>query len=260
MFRTRLGASLHQNPITMKKHLFIALIILLSLPSMAQVARIRPQHHGNSQHSTTLTLIAPRDLHFWLFIDDVLQNENAVHSICIRNLQEDSYYIRVELDNQQQNCVGQFIDMSRSQTLSIIQSNKLFGLDATQMHLHPELTMDLVTLQPYDGGNGQPPMPPGPPMAFGMNPQDYDEAYQLISKESFDSSKLTLAKQVVSSNPMTASQILGICKLFSFESNKLEFAKYAYAFCVEPNKYYLLNDAFSYDSSKRELDEYINGH
>ena len=28
-------------------------------------------------------------------------------------------------------------------------------------------------------------------MAFGMNPQDYEEAYQVISKESFDSSKLT---------------------------------------------------------------------
>ena len=96
-------------------------------------------------------------------------------------------------------------------------------------------------------------------MGFGMNPHDYDEAYQLISKESFDSSKLTLAKQVISSNPMTASQILGICKLFSFESNKLEFAKFAYPYCVEPNKYYLLNDAFSYDSSKRELDEFIRG-
>lgn len=232
---------------------------MFSLPSMAQVARIRPQHHGNPQRNTTLTVVAPRNLNFWLFVDDVLQNENAVHSICIRNFEGDSYYIRVELDNQQQNCVGQFIDMRQSQTLSIVQSGKLFGLDATQMHLHPELTMDLVTLQPNGGGNGQQPINPGQPMGFGMNPHDYDEAYQLISKESFDSSKLTLAKQVISSNPMTANQILGICKLFSFESNKLEFAKFAYPYCVEPNKYYLLNDAFSYDSSKRELDEFIRG-
>lgn len=226
---------------------------------MAQVARIRPQHHGNSQHNTTLNVVAPRNLNFWIFVDDVLQNETAVHSICIRNFEGDSYYIRVELDNQQQNCVGQFVDMRQSQTLNIVQSGKLFGLDATQMHLHPELTMDLVTPQPNGGGNGQMPILPGPPMGFGMNPHDYDEAYQLISNESFDSSKLTLAKQVISSNPMTASQILGICKLFSFESNKLEFAKFAYPYCVEPNKYYLLNDAFSYDSSKRELDEFIRG-
>ena len=92
-----------------------------------------------------------------------------------------------------------------------------------------------------------------------MSPQDYEEAYQLISKESYDSSKLTVANQVVSANPMTANQILGICKLFSFESNKLKFAKYAYGFCTEKNKYYLLNEAFSYESSKRELNEFING-
>ena len=90
-----------------------------------------------------------------------------------------------------------------------------------------------------------------------MNPKDYDAAYQLISDESFDSSKLTLAEQVVSSNPMSASQILGICKLFSFESNKLEFAKFAYEFCVDRNKYFLLNEAFNYESSKRELNEFI---
>lgn len=231
---------------------------------MAQVARVRPHHNGHSQHTTSLTVTAPRNLGFWIYVDDVLQNEQAVHSICIRNLEEDSYYVRVELDNQVQNCVGQFIDMRQSQTLSIVQSGKFFGLDHTSTHVRPELTMDLVTGYPNGGGfpnvdgNGQPPMPPAPPMALGMNPQDYDHACQLISEESFDSSKLTLAKQVISSNPMTASQILGICKLFSFESNKLDFAKFAYTYCVDRNLYYLINEAFSYDSSKRELNEYIN--
>ena len=71
--------------------------------------------------------------------------------------------------------------------------------------------------------------------------------------------KLTVAEQVVSANPVTANQILGICKLFSFESNKLSFAKFAYTYCVDKNKYYLLNEAFSYESSKRELNEFIKG-
>ena len=135
-------------------------------------------------------------------------------------------------------------------------------MDYSQIHIRPEVTMDLVTEQPSVGGNVQPPVPPTPPvppMQFGMTPQDYEDAYQVISDESFDSSKLTVAKQVISANPMTASQILGICKLFSFESNKLEFAKFAYANCVDQNKYYLLNEAFSYESSKRELNNYING-
>ena len=232
------------------------------LPSMAQVATVRRHHGGNHHGSTTLTIVAPRGLSFWLFVDDVLQNEQPVRSICVRNLWEDSFYVRVELDNPLQNCVGQFVDLKQSQTLTIVRDDKLFGMDYSQIHVRPEVTMDLVTEQPSVGGNVQPPVPPtppAPPMQFGMTPQDYEDAYQVISNESFDSSKLTVAKQVISANPMTASQILGICKLFSFESNKLEFAKFAYANCVDQNKYYLLNEAFSYESSKRELNNFING-
>ena len=248
------------NQTNMKKHLILALVLLLTMPAMAQIARVRSHRpNGNHSQNTTLTIVAPRGLNFWLYVDDVLQNENEVHSICVRNLWEDSFYIRVELDNPLQNCVGQFVDLKQSQTLAIVQSNKLFGLEHSQIHVRPELTMDLVTEQPSAGGNVQPPMPPAPPMSYGMNPQDYDEAYQVISKESFDSSKLTVAKQVITSNPMTASQILGICQLFSFESNKLEFAKFAYTYCVDKNKYYLLNEAFSYESSKRELSKFIEG-
>lgn len=243
----------------MKKHLLFSLILLLAMPSMAQRVRVKRPHGGSQQQNITLTIVAPRGQNFWLYIDDILQNENSVHSICIRNLYNDDIYVRVELDDQQQNCVGRFVNMRQSQTLTIIQNNNCYGLDNTQAHIRPDLTMDMIAQQPSIGGNGQPPMPPVPPSPWGMNPQDYEEAYQLISKESFDSSKLTIAKQVISSNPMSANQILAICKLFSFENNKLDFAKYAYPYCVEQNKYYLLNEAFSYESTKRELNEFIKG-
>jgi hypothetical protein len=243
----------------MKKHLLFALILFMALPGLAQVATVRP-HHGNNHHgSANLTIVAPRGLSFWLFVDDVLQNEQPVRSVCVNNLWEDSFYVRVELNNPLQNCVGQFVDLKQSQTLTVVHADKLFGLEPTQAHIRPELIMDLVTEQPSAGGNVQPPLPPVPTMTFGMSPQDYEDAYEVISNESFDNSKLTVAKQVVSANPMTASQILGICKLFSFESNKLEFAKFAYSNCVDQNKYYLLNEAFSYESSKRELNNYLNG-
>lgn len=241
----------------MKKHLFFALILFIAMPSMAQVAKVRPHHGGNHHGNSTLTITAPRGLSFWLFVDDVLQNEEPVRSICIRNLWDDSFYIRVELNNQLQNCVGQFVDLRQSQSLVIAQSSKFFGLEPTQAHVRPELTMDLVIEQAHAVPDGSGAIPSAPPMPFGMNPKDYEDAYELISKETFDSSKLSVAKQVASSNPMTADQILNICKLFSFESNKLEFAKFAYDNCTEKNKYYLLNEAFSYNSTKRELDEFI---
>ena len=92
-----------------------------------------------------------------------------------------------------------------------------------------------------------------------MNPKDYEYAYQMIAEESFDSSRLKLAKQIIASNPMSAHQIMGICKLFSFESNKLDFAKYAYRNCTDKNRYFMLNEVFNFESSKRELRDYIMG-
>ena len=245
----------------MKKHLIFALILFLALPCISQVATIRPKHSGSHQGSASLTVTTPRNQNyrFWLYIDDVLQNEDPVRSICIRNLWNDDFYVRVELDNPQQNCVGQFVDLRQSKTLSIVHVDKWFGLEPTDAYIHPETTSDLITQPSVIVGSGPSNTSPKPPMSWGMNTQDYEDACRLISNESFDSSKLATAKQVVSSNPMTASQILGICKLFSFESNKLEFAKHAYTYCVDQNKYYLLNEAFSYESSKRELNEYIKG-
>lgn len=243
----------------MKKHLLFALVLLMSMPMMAQI-KIKPKHGGGQQQQgTTLTVVAPRNQSFWLFVDNVLQNEHPVHSVCIRNLWPDDFYVRVELNNQQQNCVGQMVHLSQSKTITVIQSGLCYGLEYSQAHIRPELTIDLVEYVEPVVPQGPNNYMPAPPVGYGMNPQDYEEAYQLISDESFDNTKLTLAKQVIESNPMSASQIVGICKLFSFENNKLEFAKFAYNYCADQNKYYLLNEAFTYESSKRELDEYIRG-
>jgi hypothetical protein len=98
-----------------------------------------------------------------------------------------------------------------------------------------------------------------PPMSMGMNPQDYEYAYKMLAEESFDSSRLKLARQIVSTNPMSVNQIIGICKLFSFESNKLDFAKFAYRHCTDKNRYFMVNEVFNFESSKRELRDYIMG-
>ena len=81
----------------------------------------------------------------------------------------------------------------------------------------------------------------------------------MIADESFDSSRLELAKQIVSTNPMSVNQIIGICKLFSFESNKLDFAKFAYRHCTDRNRYFMVNEVFNFESSKRELRDYMMG-
>jgi len=77
---------------------------------------------------------------------------------------------------------------------------------------------------------------------------------------SFENDKLRIAKQAISTHRVKANQIFRILMSFSFESTKLKLAKYAYRHCIDKRNYYLVNDAFSFSSSIRELDNYIGGY
>ncbi len=90
-----------------------------------------------------------------------------------------------------------------------------------------------------------------------MNSADFAAALNTIGSSSFDQTKLSTAKQIVSSNCMSSSQITQVMNQFGFESSKLDFAKYAYSFCADPNNYFKVNNAFGFESSKTALNQYI---
>lgn len=92
---------------------------------------------------------------------------------------------------------------------------------------------------------------------YAMRPSDFRSALASIESKTFSDSKLTLAKQIVKRNCLTSDQIRAITTLFDFESTRLEFAKYAFPFCYNPENYWKVNDAFEFESSIEELDEYI---
>lgn len=93
--------------------------------------------------------------------------------------------------------------------------------------------------------------------AYGMDPASFSELKHTISRTSFDSNKLELAKFAASRNRMTSAQIAEITRLLTFESTKLDFAKFAYSFVVDPGSYFIVANAFTFSSSKRELFDYI---
>ncbi|SCY65890.1 DUF4476 domain-containing protein [Flavobacterium caeni] len=92
---------------------------------------------------------------------------------------------------------------------------------------------------------------------YAMSPGDFNAALSTIKKQSFDDSKLKTAKQVVSSNCLNTNQIMQIAQLFSFEDNTLEFAKFAYDYCIEPRSYFKLNGIFKFSSNADELSDYV---
>ncbi len=75
--------------------------------------------------------------------------------------------------------------------------------------------------------------------------------------ESFDSDRLALGLSYVKGHNSSAQEISQMASLFTFDSSRLKFAKQAYAFCFNPQDYYLVASTFTFSSNKRELLSYI---
>ncbi|MGZ6539970.1 MAG: DUF4476 domain-containing protein, partial [Bacteroidia bacterium] len=72
--------------------------------------------------------------------------------------------------------------------------------------------------------------------------------------------KLTIAKQIIGNNCLLCSQIKELMELMSFEQTKLDLAKFAWSHNLDKGNYYKLNDAFSFESSINELNQYTQSH
>jgi len=106
----------------------------------------------------------------------------------------------------------------------------------------------VYVLPGYDGYYGCP---------YPMDDADFQMAKRSVESKDFSDSKVTVAKQILDANCLLTSQVYEIVKLFDFEEDKLEIAKYAYGSTLDVGNYFRINDAFDFESSIEELDAYI---
>lgn len=90
-----------------------------------------------------------------------------------------------------------------------------------------------------------------------MTSGNFNTALATIKKQNFEDTRLKTAKQVVTANCLSVDQIIQIANTFSFEDNKLEFAKYAYDFCSEPKNYFQMNGIFKFSDNVDALSDYV---
>ncbi len=91
-----------------------------------------------------------------------------------------------------------------------------------------------------------------------MSDRDFSNVLHSIEKEWLESNKFKSASQIIKTNNFTTAQVEQILLLFSFENNKLELAKQAYMNTIDKRNYQNLFDVFSFNSSKKELERYID--
>jgi hypothetical protein len=95
--------------------------------------------------------------------------------------------------------------------------------------------------------------------ARAMAQSNFNSALNSVKNQGFDETRLKSAKQIVSANCLSAAQVAQMCGTFAFEQSKLDFAKFAYTYCIDPGNYFKVNDVFEFSSSVDELSEYVSG-
>lgn len=95
---------------------------------------------------------------------------------------------------------------------------------------------------------------------YPMSRADFENAKRSIASKDFSDSKLRLAKQIANSNCLLSSQVMEMMELFDFEDTKLDLAKYCFGYTLDYGNYYKVNDAFTFESSIEELDDYMNSY
>lgn len=105
-----------------------------------------------------------------------------------------------------------------------------------------------------NGNNGNGWNNPGP----NTNAVYFSQFVSSLKAESFDSNRLQNAKVYAAKTNLSASQIKEIAATFTFDSNRLDWAKAAYGACYDKGNYFLLRDTFTFASNYSALQDYIS--
>jgi len=92
-----------------------------------------------------------------------------------------------------------------------------------------------------------------------LSSRDMDDLRTRVADRITDTDKEKLMKSVLDGRGYTTDQVRSMMSWLSFESTKLDFAKWAYNSVSDRRNYWKLESEFSFSSSKDEFNDYIKG-
>lgn len=87
--------------------------------------------------------------------------------------------------------------------------------------------------------------------------EDVDMMVLQLKAQSFDNERLSLAKTLVSSALFTAAQIARLAQTIDFSNSQVDFLKYAYQYCSDPQGYARAIEVLTFNSDKKKVADYI---
>lgn len=277
----------------MKKLMLSLVMVMATLAAVAQNLTIRTDSYNSR---------------FWLYIDNILQNEYSVSSITVTNLRATSCVIRVEMEGREAFSCGRRVMLNNGNntfrinrnsngiTLQAIGSSRqtvdllmpflapntnayggycdyTYGVSHSgHTYTHQGTRHEIYNT--YNGnnynnnhnGHGQygnqvrpgnvgtrPTAGTARPVNGGIDQNFFNRMMEQLRNESFDSRRMEIAKQMIAGNGVNTDQLAAIARLFSFDSNRLEFLKWAYDYCTDKQHYAILTSEFTFGSNADEL-------
>ncbi len=230
----------------LKKTFFLLSLCLICISAIAQPRPKFPRHQEPPQPSSSLTLAA---LHhnesFMVYVDGNLLSSKILSEITIPNLSLGPHDIYVVLKYPADKITMMHYNAKKPAETFFVSYDVV----------HNQLELIAQAKQPHHQAIAQP-----TPTSGGAHICTFEEVehwYQQIRKESFDDNRLSLAKSIVKNRNLGSHQIKRLSQAFDFDKTKVEFLKYAYSSCIDPNNYADCIEELSFESDRKQVLDFI---
>lgn len=210
---------------------------------------------GNPRHGMSSLQINVSEYGYYSFEVNGYHYESYDNTLHLNQVIPGAYRVRILRNNPAPGRYGHcktpsvvyddFIEVPGN--AQVVASYNRFGLHVNRIVQHPQ---PRLRAQPVCA-------PPVHAVPYGMSSYDFDKLLRSIDNTSFDQTKLSIAKTAIQRNNVTTAQIAQIMSRLSFDSHRLDFAKFAYGYCIDQQNYYQLTSEFAFESNARELMSYV---
>lgn len=259
--------------------LFLFFTVLATSSSLAQGSNGRYGGGGRGDGSgrgyrdndlSTLSIFSENGEEFFVVLNGINQNNTPARKVRIEGLPQFGNDIEIVFADNRTAAIRKRVTIAdpvdgRAVHMTLKIDRGRSGLPRLRFHKCIEVEDNYrAPDDEYCMSYGQPrrtyvretPPPPRGPIA--MDRATFNDAKHTIENASFDNTKLSTAKTILDVNYVTTDQVVELCKLFSFENSMLDFAKYAYSRTVDNNNYFKVGNVFSFDASRKSLNDFIS--
>jgi nuclear transport factor 2 (NTF2) superfamily protein len=96
--------------------------------------------------------------------------------------------------------------------------------------------------------------------SVAVSDETFGRLKETITNESFDDGRMAIAKSIAAQNYFTAEQAKQMVQLFVFEKNQIDIAEFMYPRTVDKGNYFVVYGAFTFESGKKALAEFLRNY